>query len=115
LGEIEMPHLASSIIQSAVARHVLKVLRDLSYSSSPKTEFERRRIHSNAVVSIGYDQRTRTLQVEYYNGFVYEAYELPPDTHKKLIQSRCFDAAYRNLIKEGMVLCPVGHVWPLFG
>jgi len=48
---------------------------------------ERDPVESSAVATIGYDYRTRTLQVEFPSGRVYEYYHVPARVYRDFMES----------------------------
>jgi lysyl-tRNA synthetase class 2 len=44
-------------------------------------------VESTAVESVGYDARTRTLEVEYVGGGVYRYLDVPPRVHETLMRA----------------------------
>lgn len=47
---------------------------------------ERTYVASSNIVSIGYDEPTQTLEVEFLNGMVYQYYNVPPNMHEQLMK-----------------------------
>jgi len=46
---------------------------------------KRQPIHSSAIISIGYDRKTRTLEIEFISGKIYEYYDVPWTVHRDLM------------------------------
>lgn len=44
---------------------------------------QRQSVASTNVISIGYDEQTETLEVEFLNGSVYQYYNVPPDLFER--------------------------------
>lgn len=42
---------------------------------------------SSNIRSIGYDESSRTLEIEFTSGGIYQYYEVPPSVHKGLMQA----------------------------
>lgn len=48
---------------------------------------ERTPVQSSNLASVGYDQSSRTLEVEFKDGGVYHYFEVPADTHGGLMEA----------------------------
>lgn len=46
---------------------------------------ERTSVSSSNVASIGYDNASQTLEVEFLNGSIYEYYDVPENVYQELI------------------------------
>ena len=61
---------------------------------------DKQHVSSSTVVSIGYDARTRTLEIEFGSGRVYQYYEVPDRMHAEIMQApskgRFFNTYIRN-------------------
>lgn len=47
----------------------------------------RESVESSNIASIGYDEASRTLEVEFLNGSVYEYSGVPPEEHRGLMDA----------------------------
>lgn len=47
---------------------------------------DRNYVASSNIASIGYDETTETLEVEFLNGAIYQYYNVPINMHKQLMQ-----------------------------
>ena len=47
---------------------------------------ERNYVASSNIASIGYDDYTQTLEVEFLNGTIYQYYDVPSNLHEQLMQ-----------------------------
>jgi len=45
------------------------------------------RVNSSSVASVGYEAKTRTLEIEFLNGRVYRYFEVPPEEHQALMNA----------------------------
>jgi hypothetical protein len=45
----------------------------------------RRAVQSESLKSVGYDSQTRTLEVEFQDGDVYQYFNVPPVVHRDLL------------------------------
>ena len=43
---------------------------------------QRQPVESSSLASVGYEERTRTLEVEFHNGGVYQYLEVPASVHR---------------------------------
>ena len=65
-------------------------------------------MESSAVESVGYDPRTRTLEVEYANGGgVYRYLDVPPRAHDKLLRAESIGGYVNRRIKPYHRCVPV--------
>ncbi len=44
-------------------------------------------VDSSALRSVGYDTKSRTLEIEFINGSVYDYYSVPPETYQELCEA----------------------------
>ena len=47
---------------------------------------DRSNVASSNIDSIGYDEETETLEVEFHNGTIYQYYNVPSNLHDQLMQ-----------------------------
>lgn len=47
---------------------------------------DRTYVASSNIASIGYDEATQTLEIEFLNGSVYQYYNVPAGLHQQLMQ-----------------------------
>lgn len=56
-------------------------------------------VESSAIESVGYDPRSRTLEVEYVSGGVYRYLGVPPREHETLMRADSLGAYVNRSIK----------------
>jgi hypothetical protein len=56
-------------------------------------------VDSSAIASVGYDARTRTLELEYERGSVYRYLGVPPREHETLMRADSLGAYVNRRIK----------------
>ena len=56
-------------------------------------------VSSSNVASVGYDQNTLTLEVEFKNGSVYQYYDVPEVVHQELMQASSVGGFLNEQIK----------------
>ncbi|UJB30293.1 KTSC domain-containing protein [Chromobacterium sp. Beijing] len=61
---------------------------------------ERTRVSSSTIRSIGYDEATFTLEVEFLNGHVYQYFSVSFDRYQRLMASRSKGSFLANHIKD---------------
>ena len=61
---------------------------------------EREHVESSNIESIGYDWKTRTLEVEFKGGKVYQYKSFPKRTHKALMEAESKGKFFNEFIKE---------------
>lgn len=59
----------------------------------------RRAVSSSSVTTVGYDDRSRTLEVEYVSGDVYRYFDVPQPTYAGLLAARSIGAYVNTEIK----------------
>ncbi len=62
---------------------------------------ERAPVESTYIVSIGYGERTQTLEIEFMGGGVYQYYGVPPKEHEELRQAASHGQYFDENIKQG--------------
>lgn len=62
---------------------------------------DKQRVSSSSVISIGYDARTKTLEIEFGSGRVYQYYGVPDRMHTEIMQAlskgQFFNTYIRNV------------------
>jgi len=48
---------------------------------------EKRSVQSSTVKSVGYDEKTLTLEIEFVNGNIYQYFDVPHSVHSELMAS----------------------------
>ena len=61
---------------------------------------ERKDVESSTISTIGYDKSESTLEIEYKNGMIYQHFDVPRKTYKKLMKSSCVDHFLNTSIKN---------------
>lgn len=56
-------------------------------------------VESTAITSVGYDARTRTLEVEFAGGGIYRYLGVPPREHETLLRADSLGAYVNHSIK----------------
>jgi lysyl-tRNA synthetase class 2 len=56
-------------------------------------------VESTAIASVGYDARTRTLEVEFVGGGVYRYLGVPPREHETLLRAESIGAYVNRSVK----------------
>jgi hypothetical protein len=68
---------------------------------------ERVHVKSSNIASVGYDAETRVLEVEFHGGRVYRFYDVPAESHAKLMAAESiggeFARSIRNVFKHEAV------------
>jgi KTSC domain len=49
---------------------------------------ERKPVESSQLVSVGYDPKTSTLEIEFRSGSTYQYFDVLPETHEALINAK---------------------------
>jgi KTSC domain len=59
----------------------------------------RKSVSSSSVTSVGYDSETRTLEIEFNSGSVYEYNEVPPEIYQGLMEAPSKGRYFANEIR----------------
>jgi KTSC domain len=60
---------------------------------------ERQAVKSGALQSVGYDEATRTLEIEMANGGVYQYQDVPPEAHQGFLQAESLGKHFQSSIR----------------
>ena len=71
-----------------------------SLGSGYRRLMERVAVESTAVAAVGYDQSTRTLEVEFRSGRVYQYADVPRSAYEWLLRAPSKGALMNRLIKQ---------------
>jgi hypothetical protein len=52
-----------------------------------ENEMRRTHVSSSAISSVGYDERSSVLEVEFQSGAVYDYFDVPPKVYKALLKA----------------------------
>lgn len=69
---------------------------------------ERYSVASSNIASVGYDEGSQTLEVEFLNGSVYQYYNVPPNMHEQLMQGGSKGRFLNTYIKNAYPYSRVG-------
>ena len=61
-------------------------------------DLDRKRVDSEIFRSIGYDQDSRVMEVEFADGVIFRYFQVPEVVHKRLMRSRRKGSFFRNNI-----------------
>ncbi|MES1245010.1 MAG: KTSC domain-containing protein [Acidobacteriota bacterium] len=59
----------------------------------------RKPVSSSSVSSVGYDPETRTLELEFHSGSVYDYEEVPPEVFQALLEAPSVGRFFANEIR----------------
>lgn len=76
-------------------------------------EIERRTVNSVQIASIGFAAEEGRVQIEYRNGFVYEAFGVMQSEFDRVTNASHFGDAFQEIIGSKYDLVRVGSVFPL--
>ena len=60
---------------------------------------QRRIVSSSSVASVGYEPKSRTLEIEFHSGSVYEYQEVPPEVFRGLMEAPSVGRYFANKIR----------------
>ena len=61
---------------------------------------DRKRVSSSNIRSVGYDEKARTLEVEFNNGAIYQYSNVPPDIYRRLLSSSSAGSFFKDNVEE---------------
>ncbi len=61
---------------------------------------ERQKVESSMLREVGYDPETRTLEVEFTSGGVYEYYDVPPEVYDGLLRAESYGQYFQANIRD---------------
>ncbi len=61
---------------------------------------DRKQISSSRIRSVGYDTATRTLQVEFNNGDIFDYYPVPEDIYRRMMSASSVASFFADRIEE---------------
>jgi hypothetical protein len=61
---------------------------------------QRERVSSSQIDAVGYDPATKTMEVEFSTGAVYEYYEVSPEVHKSFVTSSSVGRYFGSAIRD---------------
>ncbi len=62
---------------------------------------KRQPVNAATIRSIGYDEATQTLEIEFTNGGVYQYYELPKEVYEQMMKSASLGRFFLFEVKGG--------------
>ena len=60
---------------------------------------ERQHVRSSNIKSVGYDQTSNILEIEFYNGRTYQYFDVPNQIYLSLIEAASKGKYFHNIIK----------------
>ena len=69
---------------------------------------DKQRVSSSTVISIGYDERTQTLEIEFGSGRVYQYYGVPDRIHDEIMQAPSKGQFFNTYIRNAHAFSRVG-------
>ena len=69
---------------------------------------DKQRVSSSTVISIGYDVRTQTLEIEFGSGRVYQYYGVPDRVNDEIMQAPSKGQFFNTYIKNAYAFSRVG-------
>jgi len=67
----------------------------------------RNKVMSSNISSVGYDEESKVMEVEFKNGRVYTVHDIPKDEHEKMINSSSISGHYHANIKNNYTVKPL--------
>jgi hypothetical protein len=61
---------------------------------------QRENVTSSNIMSIGYDDSTNTLEIEFLTGGIYEYYNIPIDTYNELMNASSIGSYFSRNIRN---------------
>lgn len=70
---------------------------------------ERIAVDSSAIASIGYEPRSRTLEIEFTGGRVYQYFDVPVRQHRNLMRAESKGAFFNDAIRFMYPYAPISR------
>ena len=61
---------------------------------------DRQSVPSSNLSSVGYDESTETLEVQFQNGSIFQYHGVPKETHGQLVNARSVGSFFHSNIKN---------------
>lgn len=61
---------------------------------------DRKKVSSSSIRAVGYDPRSRTLEIEFTNGSIVQYERVAPDIHRALMSSGSIASFFRDRIED---------------
>jgi hypothetical protein len=61
---------------------------------------ERKRVNSSNIRAVGYDEKARTLEIEFNNGSVYQYTGVQPEVHRRMMSASSIGSFFKDSIEE---------------
>ena len=61
---------------------------------------DRQAVHSSDIRSVGYDARSKLLEIEFHSGGIYEYFPVPSDTHESLMKADSKGKHFYSYIRD---------------
>jgi hypothetical protein len=61
---------------------------------------DRKRVSSSNIRSVGYEEKTRVLEVEFTNGSVYQYSGIQPEVHRRMMSASSIGSFFKDNIEE---------------
>lgn len=61
---------------------------------------ERKRVSSGTLRSVGYDERSQTLEIEFSSGSIVQYARVSPEVHRRLMAAPTMASFFRDNIEE---------------
>jgi len=61
---------------------------------------DRKKVSSSNIRSVGYDAKTRTLEIEFTSGSIVQYERVPPDIHRSMMSASSIASFFRDRIEE---------------
>jgi hypothetical protein len=61
---------------------------------------ERKRVNSSSIRSVGYDERSRTLEIEFSDGRIIQYSGVPAEIHRRLVSAPSIVSYFRDNVEE---------------
>ena len=62
---------------------------------------ERKRVSSSNLASVGYDPETKTLEIEFLNGGLYQYFNVPESIYNGLMAASSHGSYFDQYVKKG--------------
>lgn len=71
-------------------------------------KIKRSPVNSSNIVSVGYDEKSKTLDVEFYSGTMYRYTDVPPIIHERMVSTDSVGSFFARFVKKAFPYKKIG-------
>ncbi|MEP5152173.1 KTSC domain-containing protein [Planktotalea sp.] len=110
-----MSEKRATIRRSNLLGMLISAYQDAFLTMPADQNRERTEVQSRSIVSVAYLHASKSLQIEYLSGWIYEARNVPAALYAQLMQDDDFDRVFYTQIQNKFPMDRIGRLWPVCG